>query len=269
MSCGAATAAASADARKTQGRHDAVGDAQRARHRDHRAVVGAVLRLRKEHASAARARRASTSARAARGWRPRRRRRPASTARSRPSACSDFATSTSTTAAWNACAMSALRASASCAGSPPSLAARARQRNRRLEAGKRNVEIAGVEHRPRQRDARPACPASASARAPARPDTAARAASRSCRTPRRPRRRACRRAAGSGRRRAPRRAACGRPTRAARRTETRRRRSPSSGDSRWPSRWWTPITGLPSAKPSALATLAPTSSAPASPGPCV
>ena len=52
-----------------------------------------------------------------------------------PSAWIDFATSTSTTAAWNACAMSALLASESFAGSPPSLGGGASlQRNGRLEA---------------------------------------------------------------------------------------------------------------------------------------
>ena len=42
-----------------------------------------------------------------------------------------------------------------------------------------------------------------------------------------------------------------------------------NGDSRWPSRWWTPSAGLPSAAASEQATPAPTSSAPASPGPRV
>lgn len=41
------------------------------------------------------------------------------------------------------------------------------------------------------------------------------------------------------------------------------------GDSKCPSRWCTPITGLPSAAASEQATPAPTSSAPAKPGPRV
>ena len=80
---------------------------------------------------------------------------------------------------------------------------------------------------------------------------------------------ASRRAAHSGRRRRPASAACGRPRPAARRTESSAGRADRNGDSRCPSRWCTPSAGRSSAAASAHATPAPTSSAPASPGPRV
>ena len=106
-----------------------------------------------------------------------------------------------------------------------------------------------VEHRPRQREPRRACPRSASARQRRAAGIAAgRAASRSCRRPRRRRRRASRRAAGSGRRPPREELACGRPRRAARRTESPGAARPAAatagglrGDGRR-------RTGLPSAK---------------------
>jgi hypothetical protein len=51
--------------------------------------------------------------------------------------------------------------------------------------------------------------------------------------------------------------------------EIRADRRSRKGDSKCPSRWCTPSTGLPSAAPRAQATPAPTSSAPAKPGPRV
>src|SRR5262249_19657210 len=46
-------------------------------------------------------------------------------------------------------------------------------------------------------------------------------------------------------------------------------RSERSGERRWPSRWWIPTAGIRSARPRAWAKEAPTSKAPASPGPGV
>ena len=64
-------------------------------------------------------------------------------------------------------------------------------------------------------------------------------------------------------------AGCGRRKRAARQRETRAAGRPSSGDSRWPSRWWTPNGRHAQRKAKRWAKLAPTSSAPARPGPAV
>ena len=86
----------------------------------------------------------------ARDSRQRHRRRRDACAPVASSAAIDFATSTSTTAAWNSRAMSALRASDSDGRSAPP-ASRARKRQHRgLEPRKAEIEIAGIEHRSRQ-----------------------------------------------------------------------------------------------------------------------
>ncbi len=167
------------------------GQAQRADQRDHRAVVGAELEVGKVDLPAALADRRDESraqlaigADAAGDDEPRQTRRtrapraPSRRARRRPHA--------GTRARCRRVARSSSR---------PAAAVAAHEREHRgLEAAEAHVEVAAVEHRPRQRDARLRARTRPAAPAPARRDSRGRGASRSCRTPRRRRRPSCRRA---------------------------------------------------------------------------
>ena len=123
--------------------------------------------------------------------------------------------------------------------------------------------------RPRVAGRRRAC------RSRRRPDSRGRASCRPCRTPRpaassRVDAEQPRLARTVDRGSAP----CGRPTPAARGAGTSGGACGAGGSSRnaaarWPARWFTPTSGLPSANASAFAVSTPTSSAPTRPGPAV
>ncbi len=139
--------------------------------------------------------------------------------------------------------------------------------NRGLQAGKTHVEIAAVLHRPRQRkDAAPAALGQPRQRRPAGIRQAEQLRRLvECLARRVVLRFAEQRVVADAADRD--RAGCGRRKPAARRTETpaaARRAAATADGLRDGAR---PAPAMPSAKPSALATLAPTSSAPASPGP--
>ena len=191
---------------------------------DHRAVVGAERRRRRDqHGAGFEARRAAAPC-GSPGWRRRRRRRPARSARrsARGTAAGRRAAGrrpTSTTACWNEAQRSATswsRERRDLLGFEPQRGLQAGQREIRLRAGRASAAAA--------RSA-PDCRAAPPSRPAARRDSRGRAAWRSCRRPRRWRRRWWCRAARSRRRRAPRRSGCGRRRRGTGNRETACRRS--------------------------------------------
>ena len=141
----------------------------------------------------------------------------------------------STTACWKLAAMSAGRCSPLATARSTAL----------LSPAKEKCGSSLPEQRARQRHRARHRPRRASARPPGRRDSRGRAAWRSCRTPRRRHRRWWWRAGGSGRRPRPRATGNARPRRAAADRESRGRDRPAAGDSAWPSRWLTAISGLP------------------------
>jgi hypothetical protein len=113
---------------------------------DHRAVVGAQVQRRIEHPPADLGHGLRPAAGAGAGWRRRRRPPPAMKVGAVRQAAMALAASTSVTASWNSAARSALPA-------PVSSFCTSGSQHRRLQAGKAEIQVAAVQHRPRQLEA--------------------------------------------------------------------------------------------------------------------
>ncbi len=197
-------------------RGDAALQAHRGGQRDHRAVVGAQRQLRVVHAHAALARSRIQAAARRRRWRRRRRPRPGASGRVSRSARIDLLHQhVDDRRLRRRGQVGALPARTGCGAELAQL-----RQHRRLQAGEREVEVAAVQQRPRQRErAGIALRGQPRQRRPAGVAQAQQLGA-SCRRPRRRRRRWSRRAARSARPRRRASAACARPRPAARRTET-------------------------------------------------
>ena len=225
---------------------------------DHRRIVGAQPGGRNAEARALRAPRGRRARGGSPGWRRLRRRRPAPARRfaERERGAVDEAVDDRLLEARGDVFAADIR--------PMRPRAAPRSSGRRRRNGARPSRPAGAAAaRPPDR------PTAPTPRSPGRRDRAGRAAWRPCRTPRPPHRRWSSPAAGSRRRRAPRAIGNARPTPAAADKGNRGRDRPAAGESAWPSRWLTAISGLPAASASPLPASSATITPPIRPGPAV